>query len=97
MLKEIKEKIRKSLLVDENERILSLVQVIDYARYQQQLKKLVKDETAASLVAQSNTFYLLASSKSVANSPSRFLTKVVKLVFRLKSRQQRTIPRLYST
>ena len=67
MTKEIKEKIRRTLLLDETERILSLVQVVDYAKYQQQLKKLVKDETAASLVAQSNTFYLLASSKSTIN------------------------------
>ena len=66
MLKEIQQKLKESLILDEDEPILSLIQVVDYLKQQQQNKK-AREETVALLPA-NKKYLLLASSNSVFNS-----------------------------
>ena len=62
MLKSVQQKLRDASILDENERILSFIQVVDFVKSQQQFKKIVREELA-SVLANAKTYYLLASSK----------------------------------
>lgn len=63
MSKTIQQKLKDSLILDENEPILSFIQVADYLKHQQQFKKISKEELSSILTA-NKSYYLLASSKS---------------------------------
>jgi hypothetical protein len=63
MLKSVvQQKLKESSILDENEPILSLIQVTDYLKYQQQFKKIAKEELT-NLLANTKSYHLLASSK----------------------------------
>jgi hypothetical protein len=62
MSKTIQQRLKDSLILDENEPILSFIQVADYLKHQQQFKKIPKEEIA-SLLTKDKSYYLLASSK----------------------------------
>jgi hypothetical protein len=61
MSKTIQQKLKDSLILDENEPILSFIQVADYLKHQQQFKKISKEELSSLLTA-NKSYYLLASS-----------------------------------
>lgn len=61
MFKSLQQKLKEASILDENEPILSFIQVVDYLKQQQQFKKIAKEEIA-SLLPASKQFYFLASS-----------------------------------
>jgi hypothetical protein len=62
MFKSIEQKLKDASILDENEPILSFIQVSDYLKQQQQFKKIMKEEIA-SLLLNSKQYYFLASSE----------------------------------
>jgi hypothetical protein len=63
MLKQIQDKLIEIHILEENETILSLIQVIDLSKKQHQNKKAIKEELV-SLLPQ-NKYLLLATSKII--------------------------------
>jgi hypothetical protein len=83
MYESIQKKLVQSLILDENEPVLSFIQVVDFVKQQQQFKKIVKEELA-NLLTNVKHYYLLASSKvnfinSVLHTKNKIYSYFLKL------------------
>jgi hypothetical protein len=62
MFKSIQQKLKEASILDENEPVLSLIQVCDFNKQQQLFKKIHKEDLPAGLLNTNKNYYLLASS-----------------------------------
>ncbi|CAF0810499.1 unnamed protein product [Brachionus calyciflorus] len=76
MFKSIQQKLKDASILEENEPILSFIQVVDFNKQQQQFKKIAKEELAS--LVQNKFYYFLASIKTADNdsTPIIYLLKL---------------------